>query len=476
MFSVYDELYLFRVPSTEMKCLFWRSLLHPYRTPYLCRFRSFVNPIINYNLKPRPNPAIMKLESSQYGFIFSPQLTTVLQVFDKYKFEIRLCGGAVRDILSGITPTDLDFATTATPDEMVEMLEKENIRLVNKGGLKHGTVTSHVDGVNFEVTTLRIDVVTDGRHADVEFTKDWKLDAGRRDLTVNSLFLGMDGTVYDYFDGYEDLKKRQVRFVGDAKQRISEDFLRILRYFRFYGRLANAPDQHDKYILEAIQEKGDGLKQISGERIWSELSKILGGRYGTELMKTILNLGLGPHIGLPNQPNIDEFDKVINRCKGLKLQPITMLTALLKEQQDMIELNNRLKFRVFDREIGLFLIESRNEDWTLDTIKKYKIKIIQNPSKQDVMKLYIEQLLMYKNERIILEEFEKWIPLKCPISGNMIRRHGINDGKKVGIIIKKLVEYWADDDFKTSTNELLNLIPKVADELNSSSNEAKNKR
>lgn len=448
-----------------MKCLFRRSLLHPYRTLYFCRFQSFVNPIISYNLKPRSNPAIMKLEPSQYAFIFSPQLSTVLQVFDKYKYEIRLCGGAVRDILSGITPTDLDFATTATPGEMVEMLTKENIKLVNKGGLKHGTVTSHVDGVNFEVTTLRIDVVTNGRHADVEFTKDWKLDAGRRDLTVNSMFLGMDGTIYDYFNGYEDLKKRQIKFVGDAKQRISEDFLRILRYFRFYGRLANAPNQHDKYILEAIQEKGDGLKQISGERIWSELNKILVGTFGPELMKTILNLGLGPHIGLPNQPNIDEFDKVINRSKGLKLQPITMLITLLKEQQDMIELNNRLKFRVFDREIGHFLIETRDEEWTMDTLKKYKIKIIQNPPKQGVMKLYIEQLLMYKNERDFLEEFEKWTPLKCPITGNMMKKHGINDGKKIGIIIRKLVEYWAEDDFKTSTEELLKLIPKVEKEL-----------
>lgn len=452
-----------------MKRLFQRLSLRS----FLSRSLSFVNPIVSYNLKPRSIPAIMKLENSQYAFIFSPQLTTVLNVFDKYKYEIRLCGGAVRDILLGKTPTDLDFATTATPDEMVDILEKENIRLVNKGGLKHGTVTSHVDGVNFEVTTLRIDVITDGRHADVEFTKDWKLDAGRRDLTVNSMFLGMDGTVYDYFDGYEDLKKRKLRFVGDPKQRIAEDYLRILRYFRFYGRLANAPDLHDQYILESIRELGIGLKQVSGERIWSELSKTLGGPYAPELMKTILNLGLGPHIGLPEQPNIDEFDKVINRSKGLKLQPITMLTALLKDQLDMMELNNRLKFRVYDRDLGLFIVDCRDEKWTPDTVKRNKIKIIQNLSKQGVMKEYIEQLLMYSNERIILEEFEKWIPLKFPITGNMIKSHGVKDGKKIGIILRKLIEYWADDDFKTDIGELLNLIPKAEDEL--SSNLSKNR-
>ncbi|VVC38493.1 tRNA nucleotidyltransferase/poly(A) polymerase, RNA and SrmB- binding domain,Poly A polymerase, head [Cinara cedri] len=443
-----------------MMVLFQRFLIRQ----YIFRSVSFVNPIVNYNLKPRLIPEIMKLEHSQYSFIFSPQLTTVLNIFDKYKYEVRLCGGAVRDILLGKTPTDLDFATTATPDEMVEILEKENIRLVNKGGLKHGTVTSHVDGVNFEITTLRIDVVTDGRHADVEFTKDWKLDAGRRDLTVNSMFLGMDGTVYDYFNGYEDLKKRQIRFVGDAKQRISEDYLRILRYFRFYGRLASAPDLHDEYILESIREKGSGLKQISGERIWSELSKILEGTFGPELMKTILNLGLGSYIGLPEQPNVDEFDNIINRSKGLKLNPITMLIAFLKDSQDMIEFNNRLKFRVFDRDLGLFLIESRHEKWTLDRVKKYKIKIIQNPTKQDALKTYIAQLLMYNNERIILEEFKQWTPLKFPITGNIIKNHGVT-GKKVGLIMRKLIEYWADDDFKTNVDELISLIPKAEIEL-----------
>lgn len=449
-----------------MKCLFQRS----YLSTYLSRSLSFVNPVISYNLKPRVQPAIMKLENSQYGFIFSPQLKTVLQIFDKYKYEIRLCGGAVRDILLGNLPTDLDFATTATPTEMLEMLEKENIRLVNKGGLKHGTVTPHVDGVNFEITTLRIDVVTDGRHANVEYTKDWTLDAGRRDLTVNSMFLGMDGTVYDYFHGYEDLQKRQIRFVGDAKQRISEDYLRILRYFRFYGRLAIAPDLHDKYILEAIQEKGSGLKQISGERIWSELSKIVEGNHGPELMKTILNLGLGPHIGFSNQPDIDEYNTVINRCKDLKLLPITMLTALLRESLDMIELNNRLKLRVFDRELGLFIIECRDEKWTPDTVKKYKVIIIQNPTKQKVMKTYIEELLKYNNERIFLREFENWIPLKVPITGNMIKNCGVKDEKKIGVIIKKLIEYWSNSDFKMNTEELLNLIPKAENELTSLNN------
>lgn len=139
-----------------------------------------------------------------------------------------------------ITPHDIDFATTATPKQMIEMFEKENVRIFNLNGAKHGTITSRInDEENFEVTTLRLDVRCDGRHAEVEFTTDWLLDANRRDLTINSMFLGFDGKVYDFFFGYEDLQNRRVVFVGDASNRIIEDYLRILRYFR-YVRLFGA--------------------------------------------------------------------------------------------------------------------------------------------------------------------------------------------------------------------------------------------
>lgn len=134
-------------------------------------------------------------------------------------------------------PKDIDFATTATPQQMIDMFTKEEVRMVNANGVAHGTVTCRLndadeDAETFEVTTLRIDVVTDGRRAEVEFTKDWMLDANRRDLTINSMFLDFDGSVYDWFYGYEDLQNRRVAFVGTASRRIQEDYLRILRYFR----------------------------------------------------------------------------------------------------------------------------------------------------------------------------------------------------------------------------------------------------
>jgi tRNA nucleotidyltransferase (CCA-adding enzyme) len=174
----------------------------------------------------------MKIDTPEFKSILTPELETLVALFNKYNHEIRIAGGAPRDILMGLTPKDVDFATTATPDEMKDMFTKEDIRMINMKGEKHGTITARINKENFEVTTLRIDVTTDGRHAEVEFTKDWQLDANRRDLTINSMFLGVDGTIYDYFRGIEDIKERKLKFVGDAETRIREDYLRILRYFR----------------------------------------------------------------------------------------------------------------------------------------------------------------------------------------------------------------------------------------------------
>ncbi|KAH6923311.1 hypothetical protein HPB50_027124 [Hyalomma asiaticum] len=180
----------------------------------------------------RVPPRTMKLDSPQFRALFTPEVKELVDIFKRHGHELRIAGGAVRDLLMHKQPHDLDFATTATPTEMKEMFDNEGVRMINTRGEKHGTITARInDKTNFEVTTLRVDVVTDGRHAEVEFTTDWQMDANRRDLTVNALFLGLDGTVYDYFRGIEDLEKRRVAFVGDPAQRIQEDYLRILRYF-----------------------------------------------------------------------------------------------------------------------------------------------------------------------------------------------------------------------------------------------------
>ena len=221
------------------------------------------------------------------------EVSVLADIFQRHKYELRIAGGAVRDFLhpsGNIMPHDIDFATDATPQQMKEMFEKENIRMINvEGGEKHGTITARIlDKDNFEVTTLRIDKVTDGRKAEVEFTTDWKIDAERRDLTINSMFLDLEGRLYDYFGGRNDLIQERIAFVGNTVKRIQEDYLRILRYFRFYGRIVGEGDpkrlkNHDIETIKDIRANCEGLGRISGERIWSEWKKILSGRFGDQV-------------------------------------------------------------------------------------------------------------------------------------------------------------------------------------------------
>lgn len=242
------------------------------------------------------NSAVEKLDSPEFKSVLTPELFTVAAPFQEHGFDIRIVGGAVRDILLGIQPKDVDLGTNATPPEMIELFQKHKIHYIETG-LQHGTVTAHVNKRDFEVTTLRIDTETDGRHAKVEFTHDWKLDAERRDLTFNAMSVGLDGSLYDYFGGQKDLFERRVRFVGDARLRIQEDYLRILRYFRFYGRIALEADNHDQTTLNVIQECSDGLRKISVERIWMEVSKILTGNHTPNLLRRMYELNVSQSIG-----------------------------------------------------------------------------------------------------------------------------------------------------------------------------------
>jgi poly(A) polymerase/tRNA nucleotidyltransferase (CCA-adding enzyme) len=186
--------------------------------------------------------------------------------------EARIAGGAVRDTLAGRPVTDVDFATPLTPDDVTARLNAAGIKTIPTG-LAHGTITAVINGRGFEITTLRRDVETDGRHARIAFTDDWEEDAGRRDFTINAMFMARDGTIFDFFSGRADLAAGVVRFVGDARARITEDFLRILRFFRFFGRYATGEPDQD--AITAITELRAGILRLSAERVWSELKNIL---------------------------------------------------------------------------------------------------------------------------------------------------------------------------------------------------------
>jgi poly(A) polymerase len=203
----------------------------------------------------------------------------------------RLVGGAVRDRLANIPVSDHDLATPDPPDIVVQTLKAQGIRTVPTG-LAHGTVTAILDGHPFEITTLRRDVRTDGRHAETEWTDDWQEDAARRDFTINAMSLDRAGTLHDYFNGREDLAAGRVRFVGDPARRIEEDHLRILRFLRFHARFARtAPDPE---AIEAIASRAPLIARLSAERVWSELKRLLALPTPSPTLHLAANLGVLP--------------------------------------------------------------------------------------------------------------------------------------------------------------------------------------
>lgn len=399
----------------------------------------------------------MQLKTSEFKSLFSNGLVSLAELFDKNKFELRIAGGAVRDLLSGKRPEDVDFATTATPEEMKNMFQTEGIRMINNKGEKHGTITCRLHNENFEVTTLRVDVQTDGRHAEVEFTTDWQKDAERRDLTINSMFLGLDGTLYDYFQGYEDLKNKKVRFVGSASLRIQEDYLRILRYFRFYGRVAAEPGQHEPETLEAIRDNAKGLAAISGERIWVELKKMVVGNHADHLLELIYELGLAQYIGLPVDGNVEEMKKIWQRACDGSPKPMTILASLFRSQEDVEKLDLRLKLSREEKNLGIFLVKYRRDlvkgQDEHDSLKPYTDFIIDSRELDSQSKVL--ELLKYQGEKKIHNDLSRWSIPRFPVSGHDLRKLGITSGKEIGTILQELRETWKKSRYQMNKEELL---------------------
>ncbi|KAH8295358.1 hypothetical protein KR018_010397 [Drosophila ironensis] len=423
----------------------------------------------------RKDPAFKKVDSPEFRSIFTPELKKLMNLFEEHNYELRIAGGAVRDILMNKHPKDIDFATTATPAQMKEMFEKEAVRMINPNGEKHGTITPRInDRENFEVTTLRIDVRTDGRHAEVVFTTDWQLDANRRDLTINSMFLGFDGTVYDYFYGYEDLQERRVLFVGEADVRIKEDFLRILRYFRFYGRIAQDAHSHDAATLAAIKENASGLARISGERIWSELQKIVVGNYGPELLLEMYRCNLFEHVGLPAEPNMDEFERLCGALERFEKPhfPILYLTGMLHSVDDALNMHKRLKLSAYERDMARFIAQHRqNVDKEYKTLRDYqKLCLLQSVNRD-----YVEQLLKYAGKLELYNQLKAWPKPRFPVNGQALSGYGLK-GVKLGLVLDELKLHWADSDFEASSEQLLAKVPGVLEALPPSPRTAKMKK
>ena len=271
-------------------------------------------------------------------FLADPGLRAVLAALP----EARLVGGAVRDALAERPVADIDLATPRLPDGIVKALTQAGIRAVPTG-IAHGTITAVSGGRGFEVTTLRRDVETDGRHASVAFTDDWRVDAARRDFTINAMSMTADGAVFDYFSGIADLRAGMVRFVGDPATRIAEDYLRILRFFRFFARYGTGTP--DTAALAAIRAGLGGLAILSVERVWSELQRILAAPDPSGAIARMAELGVLAAV-LPEGVDPQILSRLV--AAGAPADPILRLSAMLTG--DAVAVAARLKLSTTERE------------------------------------------------------------------------------------------------------------------------------
>jgi len=368
------------------------------------------------------------------------------------KNNVRVAGGAVRDLLLGETPKDFDLATTLLPVDVMDILRAAGVTVVETG-LQHGTVTAVLDGEPFEITTLRIDTETDGRHTKVVFTDDWQKDAERRDLTINAMFLDMDGNVHDFFNGQSDLDDNHVRFVGDADERIKEDYLRILRYFRFCGRLHV---DGDPFTMEAIKRNVEGLRGISGERIWMEMQKILVVPPPTFLflMEDMKQTGVLFAVGLPLMITGDgeELSRIAN---SMGAKPVTILAGLLdgniKHAQDVV---TNWKLSKVESTMLLALtqmIKEHGEDFVNLDLNWCQRQIV----KEHVVREHVEEFARFFGDFDLVAALKMWEAPVFPVRGQDLLDLGMKPGPKVGETMRTLRILWERSGCKASREKLL---------------------
>ena len=389
----------------------------------------------------------------------------IFEIFHNYSdnSQIRFVGGCVRKILANEKIDDIDMATNLSPDQVINLLKINNVRFY-ESGLDHGTVTAIFDDVKFEITSLRKDISTDGRHAKVVYTDNWFEDASRRDFSINSIYADYEGNIFDPFDGISDLTKGKIKFIGNADQRIKEDYLRILRYLRFYINYSD--NLHEDIIKRIIKQNLPGIKKISKERLLDELKKIL-------MSSKFFNI-------YSDNFSLELIILIFPELKNIKL--------LQNLEQNKVEFIQSLDFILF---VSLLIIDGTDNaeyfvyKYNLSKDEKKRIKfIIENYKNIDKKNFFSEnniKKLIYLNDKKLINDlicfkiikskknsnklirlqdtfqnFEKEIfPIKAK---DLISEFNLKEGKELGEKLKKIENTWLNNNFKISHDEIKNIV------------------
>jgi len=384
--------------------------------------------------------------------------------FQNQNYKLKLVGGCVRKLITEEKIDDMDIAINIEPEKIKKVLVEQKIKFVETG-ITHGTITVLINDFKFEITSLRKDLSTDGRHAKVEFTSNWEQDAQRRDFTINAIYSDISGEVYDPLNGIEDLKNGIIKFIGDPNQRIQEDYLRILRYLRFYTQY-NKNKFHDEIAIKAIKRNLDGLAKISKERILEELFKMMKLNNFSKLFEDefcrFIILSILPQ--LRNYNRIKILNKISYKIKK-QIDKILLLSILIVDETDncnfflyKYQLSNEDKKRI------LFIKNSfKNYSKQYLYSKKNLLKLTYLSDKLSVIELLI--FLIFVNpekisniENLIDYIKEKTIP-EFPINGKFLKEEfNFLEGKQLGDALKKLEKQWIDDGFKIDKGNVKSLL------------------
>jgi poly(A) polymerase len=390
-------------------------------------------------------------------------LRDLLAVLDGGGEEARVVGGAVRNTLLREPLGDIDIATTALPEEVVRRVEAAGCKAVPTG-IEHGTITVVADGHPFEVTTLREDIETDGRRAKVVFGRNWRRDAERRDFTMNALFLGRDGTVHDYVDGLAGIAQRRVRFIGDAATRIAEDYLRILRFFRFHaayghGGLPDAAGLHACIVARA------GIETLSRERVRMEITKLLLARHAVPALAVMAETGLIEMV-LGGVPLLASLSNLIKLEASLSLQPdparrLAALGVLVTE--DAERLRERLR---------LANAESERLTSMADAWWRIVVGLSEQASRELLYRLgpdrYLDRVLLAWSRapegvadpqwHALATLSSRWSVPQFPLKAADFMARGVEKGPRLGALMRAAEAVWIKGGFPLDREALARIV------------------
>ena len=379
------------------------------------------------------------------------QLPEVEKIFNAFgESSIFLVGGCVRDTLMNKLVTDIDFATPCEPLEVIEILNKSKINYVDIG-IKFGTVTAILNDKKYEITSFRKDISTDGRHAEVEFSKEMEADAARRDFTINALYVDKDFKVYDFYNGQEDLKNSILRFIGDPQARIKEDYLRIMRFFRFLA--SNSTQSLDDDLLTILKAEAPNLSIISKERLWDEFTEILKSESPIAVLKLMQENSIFENIseGLKIEESFESLISIESKIKYV--DPILRCSLLFDNNSKKIEnFVNNFPLSSKESKALLQLGEMNEKIVSYLSMKEvrfllYKIGVV-NFKNQIVLNWARD--VQNKNEvnwRSLYEMANTWERPEFEMKAKDVLGMGIDEGPLVSKILNELEKWWAENDF-----------------------------